>query len=93
MMAIAVGGTQTCHRNGRAWMLGMFDGNASLVDAFNNMLLVGCYLLNLGYMAMVMSLWENAITARNTCWPPGATHRDHHTRSLLLCTTRTSPCS
>jgi hypothetical protein len=27
------------------------------VDAINNVLLVGCYTLNLGYVAVVMSLW------------------------------------
>lgn len=58
MMVIAVGTARSCHRNGRVWMLGIFDGDARFVDAINNVLLVGCYTLNLGYVALTMSLWE-----------------------------------
>ena len=58
MMAIAVWTARSCHRNGRVWMLGIFDGEAEFVDAVNNVLLIGCYTLNLGYVTMVMSLWE-----------------------------------
>lgn len=62
MMALAVGVAQTCHRHGRPWMLGLFDDNAVLVDALNNILLVGCYLVNLGYIALVMAAWEEVLT-------------------------------
>ena len=62
MIALAVGVAQTCHRHGRPWMLGLFDNNDVLVDALNNILLVGCYLVNLGYIALVMAAWENVIT-------------------------------
>lgn len=58
MMAIAVGTARSCHRHGRVWMLGIFEGDAAFVDAINNVLLAGCYTLNLGYVAVVMSLWE-----------------------------------
>ena len=62
MMALAVGVAQTCHRHGRPWMLGLFDDNEVLVDALNNILLVGCYLVNLGYIALVVAAWENVIS-------------------------------
>jgi len=62
MMAIAVWTARSCHRNGRVWMLGIFDGDAPFVDAVNNVLLVGCYTLNLGYLALVMSLWEPIVS-------------------------------
>lgn len=58
MMGLAVGVAQTCHKHGRPWMLGLFDDHAPLVDAVNNMLLVCCYLLNLGYIALVITEWE-----------------------------------
>lgn len=58
MMGLAIGVAQTCHKHGRPWMLGLFDDNAPLVDAVNNMLLVGCYLVNLGYIALVINVWE-----------------------------------
>ena len=62
MLALAVGVAQTCHRHGRPWMLGLFEDNDVLVDAVNNILLVGCYLVNLGYIALVMAAWEHVIT-------------------------------
>ncbi|MCB0768917.1 MAG: hypothetical protein KDC00_00745 [Flavobacteriales bacterium] len=62
MLALAVGVAQTCHRHGRPWMLGLFEDNDVLVDAVNNILLVGCYLVNLGYIALVMADWEDVIT-------------------------------
>lgn len=62
MLAIAVWTARSCHRNGRIWMMGIFDNNAPFVDAVNNVLLVGCYTLNLGYVALVVSLWEPITT-------------------------------
>lgn len=62
MMGLAVGVAQTCHRHGRPWMMGLFDDNDVLVDALNNILLVGCYLVNLGYIALVMAGWEDVST-------------------------------
>lgn len=62
MMGLAVGVAQTCHRHGRPWMMGLFDDNDVLVDALNNILLVGCYLVNLGYIALVMAAWEEVTT-------------------------------
>lgn len=58
MLALAVAVARTCHRNGRPWMLRLFDGDAAFVDALNNILLVACYMVNLGYIAMVMADWE-----------------------------------
>ncbi len=58
MLALAVGVARTCHRNGRPWMLRLFDGDAAFVDAVNNILLVACYMVNLGYIALVMADWE-----------------------------------
>lgn len=64
MVAIAVWTAQVCHHNGRVWMLRIFDGEAAFVDAVNNVLLVGCYTVNIGYVALVLSLWEPITT-----WP------------------------
>lgn len=58
MVIIAVVVAQVCHRHGRIWLLGIFDDDAPLVDAVNNVLLVGCYAVNAGYIAVVVSLWE-----------------------------------
>lgn len=58
MLALAVGVAQTCHKHGRPWMLRLFNGDAAFVEAVNKILLVGCYTINLGYIALVMRDWE-----------------------------------
>lgn len=62
MLGIAVYVAQVCHRNGRLWMLRIFDDDARFVDAVNDILLVGCYVVNAGYIAVVLSLWEPVTT-------------------------------
>ncbi|MEO8067908.1 MAG: hypothetical protein ABI599_09480 [Flavobacteriales bacterium] len=64
MVFIAVRVAQLCHTNGRVWMMrifvraGNFPPPTALVDAVNNVLLVCCYVVNAGYVALVVSLWE-----------------------------------
>jgi hypothetical protein len=62
MVGIAVYVAQVCHRNGRLWMLRIFDKETAFVDAVNNILRVGCYVVNAGYIAIVLSLWETVTT-------------------------------
>ena len=62
MTAIAVYVAQVCHRNGRVWMLRIFDNDERFVDAVNNILLVACYVVNAGYIALVISDWEPITT-------------------------------
>lgn len=58
MLGIAVYVAQVCHRHGRIWMLRIFHDDAAFVDAVNNILLVGCYVVNLGYIALCVAQWE-----------------------------------
>ncbi len=58
MLGIAVCVAQVCHRHGRIWMLRIFHDDAAFVDAVNNILLVGCYVVNLGYIALCVANWE-----------------------------------
>lgn len=58
MVGIAVYVAQVCHRNGRPWMLRIFDGDVRFVEAVNNTLLAGCYVVNAGYIALVVGSWE-----------------------------------
>jgi len=46
------------YRNGRVFMLHLFHGDSSLTDFINRILLVGYYLLNLGYAAVMISTWK-----------------------------------
>lgn len=59
MLTIAVWTAQVSHRHGRVWLLGIFHGEEQLVDAINNVLLAGCYALNLGYIALSVTHWEH----------------------------------
>jgi hypothetical protein len=41
-------------RSGRAFLLDVFGGNDSLAEAVNRLLVVGFYLLNLGFMTLTL---------------------------------------
>lgn len=57
-LAISIGLTawvaQTLHRNGRTFLVDAFHGNAELADSVNHLLLVGFYLVNLGYVSLAL---------------------------------------
>ncbi|MCC7501824.1 MAG: hypothetical protein IT229_04800 [Flavobacteriales bacterium] len=58
MVVVAVWTAQVSHRHGRVWMMRIFDGEVAFVDAVNNILLVGCYVVNAGYIALVIGQWQ-----------------------------------
>ena len=49
------------HRNGRIFILRLFNQNESLADTTNNILLLAYYLFNIGYAVLQFSLWENVM--------------------------------
>jgi len=50
------------YRNGRIYILTLFQGDAGLTDFVNKLLLVGYYLLNLGYAAVMIRFWDTITT-------------------------------
>lgn len=44
----------TLHKNGRAFLVDAFHGNEALVDSVNHLLVVGFYLLNIGWIVMTL---------------------------------------
>lgn len=50
------------YRNGRTYILSLFRGDAGLTDFVNKLLLVGYYLLNLGYAAVMIRFWDTITT-------------------------------
>lgn len=44
----------TLHKNGRVFLLDSFRGNAELADSVNHLLVVGFYLVNLGFVALYL---------------------------------------
>lgn len=55
---------RTLHRNGRVFLMDAAFGNAELADSVNHLLLVGFYLINIGYIAIVLKTYEIVTTAR-----------------------------
>lgn len=45
---------RTLHTNGRIFLIDSFDGNESLADSVNHMLVVGFYLINIGYVSLAL---------------------------------------
>jgi hypothetical protein len=45
-------------RNGRIFILGLLKGDTGLTDFINKILLVGYYLVNLGYAAIIINCWD-----------------------------------
>ncbi|MFL6515969.1 MAG: hypothetical protein ACJ8M1_13205 [Chthoniobacterales bacterium] len=44
----------TLHRNGRIFLVDAFGGNEPLADSVNHLLVVGFYLINIGYVALAL---------------------------------------
>ena len=53
-IAITIWVAHTLHRNGRVFLIDSFLGNAELADSVNHLLVVGFYLVNVGYIALAM---------------------------------------
>jgi hypothetical protein len=49
--------------NGRIFLVDIFHGNAPLADSVNKLLVVGFYLINIGYMCLVL---KETNTIKNT---------------------------
>lgn len=53
-IALTVWVARTLHRNGRAFLLDAFHDNAVMADSVNHLLVVGFYLINIGYVALAL---------------------------------------
>lgn len=45
---------KTLHKNGRIFLVDSFGGNEPLADSINHLLVVGFYLINVGYVALAL---------------------------------------
>ena len=45
---------RTLHKNGRVFLVDCFKGNKELADSVNHLLVVGFYLVNLGFVALFL---------------------------------------
>ena len=53
-IALTVWVGHTLHKNGRPFLVHAFDGNTTLADSINNLLLVGFYLINFGWVSLAL---------------------------------------
>ena len=56
---------QTLRRNGRAFLIDAFHGNVELADSVNHLLVVGFYLINVGYVTRALRTSAQVTTARS----------------------------
>ena len=53
-VALTVWVGHTLHKNGRPFLLHAFDDNAVTADSINNLLLVGFYIVNFGFVSLAL---------------------------------------
>jgi Na+/melibiose symporter-like transporter len=52
---------RTLSKNGRVFLVDSFLGNAELADSVNHLLVVGFYLINIGYVALALRYGEKPV--------------------------------
>ena len=63
-IALTVWVARTLHKNGRVFLIDAFHGNTDLADSVNHLLVVGFYLINIGYIALALSTKASLVTLR-----------------------------
>ena len=57
-VALTVWVARTLHRNGRVFLVEAFHGNEPMADSVNHLLVVGFYLINVGYITLALKYGE-----------------------------------
>src|SRR4026208_2413782 len=65
-VALTVWVARTLHRNGRIFLVDSFHGNEQLADSVNHLLVVGFYLINIGYVTLVLKYGVAATSAQES---------------------------
>ena len=58
-LAVTVWTARTLHSSGRIFLVDAFHGNEALADSVNHLLVVGFYLINVGYVALALETQAN----------------------------------
>lgn len=61
-IALTVWVARTLHKNGRIFLVDSFLGNEKLADSVNHLLVVGFYLINIGYVTLALKYGVTAVT-------------------------------
>ena len=62
-LAITVWVGRTLSRNGRLFLVENFNGNEALADSINHLLLVGFYLINIGFVSLALRYGTKPVDA------------------------------
>src|SRR6266700_6691950 len=63
-IALTIWVARTLHKNGRIFLVDVFHGNEPLADSVNHLLVVGFYLINLGYVSLALKLGYTVATTQ-----------------------------
>ena len=63
-IALTIWVAHTLHKNGRIFLVDVFHGNEPLADSVNHLLVVGFYLINLGFVSLALKLGYNIATPK-----------------------------
>jgi hypothetical protein len=65
-LAVTVWVARTLHRNGRLFLVQAFHGDTGLADSVNHLLVVGFYLVNVGYVALALGTAGTPVNLRQS---------------------------
>src|SRR5262252_8693261 len=60
-LALTIWVARTLHKNGRIFLVDSFLGNEPLADSVNHLLVVGFYLINVGFVTLALKYGEKAV--------------------------------
>jgi hypothetical protein len=63
-LGVTVWVARTLYKNGRVFLVDAFSGNVELAGSVNHLLVVGFYLINVGYVAQALRTSQNVETLR-----------------------------
>ncbi len=65
-IALTVWVARTLFKSGRIFLVDVFHGNEALADSVNHLLVVGFYLINLGYISLMLKISDPVTDARQS---------------------------
>lgn len=60
-IALTIWVAKTLFKNGKVFLIDIFHGNKELADSVNNLLLVGFYLVNIGYAVYTLQVHSSIV--------------------------------
>jgi len=63
-LTVTVWVAHTLHKNGRVFLIDAFHGDTALADSVNHLLVVGFYLVNVGYVSLALTTTDQVTTLR-----------------------------